>query len=1233
MKAVPNAAAANMRERVAAALNSLGVDLLRTSPADRFPVLRQFAVWLIRRAAMAAGDMRDRHMYLGNISAALRMAYERDRDLAVLDEAIAVGRQVVDSQDGDIDKAMRIANLGVALRLRFEHLGELEDLDEAELWCRRAETSVPDDAPFRMTADLAVADVLIARYEWFAEKDVLDSAITLYRAAAEPRSGGHLDETAAAALSGLSVALRIRHDRFGRHDDLVEAIHYANLAVGAADDAVERALCLSDLGQALESHYESTRVLADAAEAVRTHRSAVDLIPSWHPERYVLEMNLANALRAYGQHSAGRDSVSEAIALRRAALAAMPERDRHRGNVESELATDLVSWFELTSQDSALIEALGHAKRAAELTRGTPNEAAASTSLGHVLRMMYEFHGDERYLDEALLACGKAVALVQEDDSSRPEYLANLSNVLLSSYERTGERAVLAEAIDVARLAAPDAPHRVDDPSLFSNLGNLLAIQYSISGDLDTLREGVHVCREAVAVGADWPADRPGYLGNLGVATLNLYERTGNGRDLEDAIAACREAVITCLQGDPDRPMLLHSLGNALFTRFEADLAASDAESAVEAFRQAVESCPDGHLNRPMHLAGLGMALLGWAERKSDSKVLDEAIAALDSAVRATRETDPTHANHLTNLGLALNTRGGEQDLVEARQMFRRAAENSAAAATVQIYAGMEWGDAAGAARAWPESAAAFELCVRLLPEVADSALARLDQEHRLALFPGLGASAAASALEARSPESALTVLEQARGVMLSQAFHMKSDTSVLEHISPQHARRLEELRVALSADRPAWSPGQAGSGVSASARTQADLAADDRRYRSRAQLAREREELAAEIRKLPGLERFLKPPALSRLLDQASAGPIVLLNSHHRRSDGLIITSSGVRVTRLTRLTPDSAAVMQRQFSAALRSVNDEATSEREHHQAERSIERILGQLWDDVAEPILEELGFGAAAAQQAWRPRIWWGSTGPLAQLPLHAAGHHDADGANGASVLDRAISSYTPTVEALRHARAQSATTRLPGAFERPRLLAVGMSRTPGEARLPGALREVGAVQRRFRGTTTCLLDEQATWQRVHDLLPMHSWAHFACHGIGDLREPSSGRLLLSDHLDRPFTILDVSRLRLEHAELAVLSACETTKPADQLPDEAIHITSAFQLAGFAQVIGTLWPVNDIVARRFTDHVYGILRMDGGHSPDGAMATHASTLALRDRYRSHPSLWSPFVHVGR
>ena len=50
-----------------------------------------------------------------------------------------------------------------------------------------------------------------------------------------------------------------------------------------------------------------------------------------------------------------------------------------------------------------------------------------------------------------------------------------------------------------------------------------------------------------------------------------------------------------------------------------------------------------------------------------------------------------------------------------------------------------------------------------------------------------------------------------------------------------------------------------------------------------------------------------------------------------------------------------------------------------------------------------------------------------------------------------------------------------------------------------------------------------------------------------------------------------------------------TCAETASTAPQLADETIHITGAFQLAGFPHVIGTLWPVDDLAARRIATDV--------------------------------------------
>jgi hypothetical protein len=83
-----------------------------------------------------------------------------------------------------------------------------------------------------------------------------------------------------------------------------------------------------------------------------------------------------------------------------------------------------------------------------------------------------------------------------------------------------------------------------------------------------------------------------------------------------------------------------------------------------------------------------------------------------------------------------------------------------------------------------------------------------------------------------------------------------------------------------------------------------------------------------------------------------------------------------------------------------------------------------LLKWLWDVLAGPVLYELGFREAATngEQPW-PRVCWIPTGPLCLLPIHAAGYHCETGSR--TVLDRVISSYSPSIKALRYARRNKA----------------------------------------------------------------------------------------------------------------------------------------------------------------------------------------------------------------
>jgi CHAT domain-containing protein len=84
----------------------------------------------------------------------------------------------------------------------------------------------------------------------------------------------------------------------------------------------------------------------------------------------------------------------------------------------------------------------------------------------------------------------------------------------------------------------------------------------------------------------------------------------------------------------------------------------------------------------------------------------------------------------------------------------------------------------------------------------------------------------------------------------------------------------------------------------------------------------------------------------------------------------------------------------------------------------------------------------------------------------------------------------------------------------------------------------------------------------------------------------------------------------------------------------LLDEAIHLASAFQLAGFPHVIATIWEINDGIAVEIADTFYAALTsLDGTLDPRRAgFALHHATPIQRDQWPATPYLWATRIHVG-
>ena len=339
-----------------------------------------------------------------------------------------------------------------------------------------------------------------------------------------------------------------------------------------------------------------------------------------------------------------------------------------------------------------------------------------------------------------------------------------------------------------------------------------------------------------------------------------------------------------------------------------------------------------------------------------------------------------------------------------------------------------------------------------------------------------------------------------------------------------------------------------------------------------------------------------------------------------------LLLTGDGVSYLPLPDLNERTVSDRVTAFHAALTEDSGDDT-----------VNATLEWLWDAVAGPVLDALDYRTRPADGAW-PRVWWIPGGLLALLPVHAAGYHQnsAPGQESPpSVLDRVISSYTPTIRALRYARQHVGRTAGAG-----RALVVGMPVTSGQAPLPGVAKEV-AMARRTLPVPVVLADPGETADslptkaNVLRYLPACSIAHFACHAESDPTDPSRSRVLLRDDQSDPLTVASLAPVYHDDLELTYLSACSTALTATtNLADEAIHLTSAFLLAGSRHVVGTLWPANDRMAANIAAAFYAGLR-DTDNALDttrAARALHEAVRAVRANWPHLPALWAPYLHAG-
>ncbi|EGU73266.1 hypothetical protein FOXB_16222 [Fusarium oxysporum f. sp. conglutinans Fo5176] len=915
----------------------------------------------------------------------------------------------------------------------------------------------------------------------------------------------------------------------------------------------------------------------------------------------------------YSNYSDNGGELEQYIVSLRQAVHGLPEGSSERSRHLYEVANLLREHYSASNGEKSPTEALSVAREAVKaIPDGSPMAATCLNNLGRLLRHKFVFERDPRDLDEAVKVFRRSVDVSKEDDSSWPQWLTDLGDCIYTRYDVTGSLPDLEESIELARRALKDT--KEDDPEIIdlvidlmvrlrtqskrtgsvsaseeaidiakkllesspkehsshSTLLHLLAGSFSdryvLTGIIDDLNQQIVFSRQAIdatsiddpervtrlaglAVGLSDRYARTGALGDLSetirIATmafeqtqegsddwathacnlsgylLTLYQRTGEQLDLDTAIALAKGSVDATPTGNALRHIRLGNLSACLIARFDSTGAFEDLEECVKMGNEAKEATPKEHVEWPARLHDLGAIMQRRYQMTQDLEDLDEAIGLTQQALFALGPSHPQQADTMSLIALFFAKRYGEtespEDLQRTEFFYRAALFQTQSPVVTRIEAGVKLISVCMVQQNMEQAYEDAKYVVDLIPQMAVRSLESSDKQDLLLKIGGVSSEAAGLALHlGEDPSVALSLLEKGRGMFALSLDEMRADIKSLEEQSIFPFYFWKDI------EDPEWN-------VDGSRRHEA---------------GDEFESLLAEIRQQSGFETFLLPPSESEIKSAADSGPIIIVNTSMLRCDAILVERH--QITSVPLADFNRREMIEYVKNGTFRS--DEA----------------LEWLWDCVASPVLNALGFEKPPSERDWS-HVWWIMTGLLNKFPIHAAGYHSKGSSE--TVIDRVISSYHSSIRSIIHGRKRPIS-----AATQTNALLVAMEATPGHART-------------------------------------------------DPEDPIGSYLCLDKEREKCLTVLDLLDINLQsHSPfLAYLSACGTGRiDHNDLADEGIHLINGFHTAGFRHVIGTLWEVKDEICVDMARITYEGMMQNGMTDEAVSRGLHKASRELRDRW---------------
>ncbi|KAG1729596.1 CHAT domain-containing protein [Suillus occidentalis] len=871
--------------------------------------------------------------------------------------------------------------------------------------------------------------------------------------------------------------------------------------------------------------------LQDIDTTISSFRHALALRPQHHPDRPLSLYNLTEALTWRHKKKSTAADIREAAQLYHELLPLCPEGSYLRSIVEGENGVDYVIDECNDLPTDASDEGICLRRVVLELCHvGHQRRPRALDKLSNALESRFTQSGNSDDLDECIQFRREAVSLCPEGHTGRDVYLNNLAVSLgIYRFNHQGNPNDLDEAISLHEEALRLRPvgHESRHFSL-NNLGGALVTRFSKRGVRDDITRAISLRREALTLCPPGHPRRDTTLSNLALALKTRYDELDVSEDLNEAIDLYRESLRLTRLDDPERHVTLCSLSSALCSRFTDTRKNEDVEEAIDLCQQSLEALPSLHPNRYFSY--------GWLERAYTSRYLMQH-----------NPTDFSLAVENFRLASRHPTQGFPQRIIQA-YYWTVAAEQYAHASALEAYTTF------------------FELLDAHLA-TRSSATSRREAAADFHYARTLPVDAASCAIRCDNLRHAVELVEQGRGQQWSLASRFKTPVEDLESANPTLARNYLELSKRVS-------------NAAQSSATTTDTAAADRAATEYRRLTRQWEATVAKIRSLKDFSRFLLLSAYEDLQAAARHGPVIIFIASKYSCSAIIVPTSGdPHHAPLPSISLVDLDNLKERFTGAIRNAKWKNPTE-----PRNDLIVLLRIVWEEIVLPIVNAL---ENVFKLKRRSRIWLCPTAAFTSIPLHAANPFltKADRSKEPCLEDLYVCSYTPTLSALVRSR------RLMKKHVTPSFVTIGQGQ-PGAGKGKALLAvdsELELVHKLVPATAshTTISGDAATRAGALEALESNTWVHLACHGKQDPAQPYHSHFVMRDE---HVTLLDIMERDIPRAEFAFLSACHTAVGDKETPDEVIHLAAGLQFAGFKSVVGTLWEVDDSVAKHVVEAFY-------------------------------------------